>query len=468
MIDSRPEARLCLRAAAQEVPDRIAVVDGDRGITYAELLDLAARVAGGLEAHGLDPDRPLGLVAHTGMSFLACLFALVERGVAVAPVHPRLRPGERHALAHALDLPRVLPPETQAALLRGPPRPWPEGREVDAEAPLARVATSGSTGNPKGVILSRRAFMAAFDAASANLPWQEGDRWLLCLPPAHVGGLSVPLRTLQARRTVVCAPPGSFDPQAFAHLVEQERVTLVSLVPTMLARLLEAGWQPPARLRAVLLGGAGASRALLHRAHDAGVPVLTTYGLTETCGQVATQRPGTPPSPVQGAGPPLPGVQVRVVGGEIQVAGPTLLSGLVGGGTPPWTSDGFLRTGDAGTFDGEGRLHVHGRLDDRIVTGGENVDPLEVEAVLASLPGVRAACVFGAPDATWGQVVAAALVPEPGADPRVGLQDHLDRVFAPHRRPRRVALVHALPTTPSGKVDRRAVARRAAPLLVPW
>jgi o-succinylbenzoate---CoA ligase len=461
--------RLSLRAAAEQAPQALAIVDGPRAVTYGDLHDLASRLAGALRAEGVGTDAPVGLVAEPRLPFLVCLHALIHLGVPVAPVHPRLRPAERAVLEGALGLTSVLAQDDQARLLRAAPRvaPLMTDAPIDPEAPLAIVGTSGTAGRPKGVILSRRAFVAAFDAASANLPWQDGDRWLLCMPPAHVGGLSIPLRTLLARRTTVCAPPGSFEPHAMGQALQDGQATLLSLVPTMLARLLAAGWAPPPHLRAVLLGGAGAPPSLLRDARDAGAPVLTTYGLTETCGQVATQRPGTPPSAGLGAGPPLPGVRIRIVEGEIQVRSPSLLSGLVGGAPPPLTRDGFLRTGDAGQLDAQGNLHVLGRLDDRIVTGGENVDPDAVERVLVGLPGIRAACVFGVPDPIWGQVVVAALVTEAGVDPVSALPGVLSERLSPHRRPRQVALLDDLPTTASGKVDRRAVARRAGPLLVP-
>jgi o-succinylbenzoate---CoA ligase len=460
------DRRLQVTAAAREAPRRPAIIEGPRTVPYAELAHLVARAAGGLRAAGAHPGRPMAMGATGRLPFLVCLHALVRLGVPVAPLHPRLRPDERAAVLDALGVSAVLDPADQDALLDAAPASADAG-PIDPEHPLALVATSGSTGRPKGVILPRRAFVAAFDMASANLGWRDGDRWLLCLPPAHVGGLSIPIRTLLARRTTVCAPPGPFDPGVLARTLEDHRVTHLSLVPTQLARLLDLDWRPPPTLRALLLGGAGASPALLARAHERGAPVLTTYGLTETCGQVTTQRPGTAPGREQGAGPALPGARVRIVDGEIQVRTPALLSGYVGSNAPSLTRDGYLRTGDAGVLDGAGRLHVLGRLDDRIVTGGENVDPSEVEPALERLPGIQAACVFGVPDALWGQTVAAAVVVGEGGDPLPGLGARLAEVLAPHRRPRWVAVVEDLPTTASGKVDRRAVAAAVRPHLRP-
>lgn len=464
-----------IRAAAREVPERAAFVEqGGEVVTYA---DFGARVEGAMRGLGELGVRAgaggagVALPGEPAVSTLVVIGALVEMGVPVVPVHPKLSAHERTELldtlqpAFALDGTQVR--ELADRRRTGPPLSVPDPSPA---APLAIVATSGTSGTPKGVVLSRRAFAAAADASAANLGWREDDRWLLCMPLAHVGGLTIPLRTLAARRTTVCGPHGSFDPTAIIDIIERHRVTIASLVPTMLVRLLDdpAGWVPPSHLRAILLGGAGPAGRLLDRCRARGVPVLTTYGLTETCGQVTTQRPGTAPSEEQGAGEVLSGLQVKIVRGEIQVRGPSLLRGYVGCSTAvPKTEDGFFRTGDAGSLDAEGRLHVLGRLDDRIVTGGENVDPLQVERALEALPGVRKACVFGVDDPTWGQQVATVLVLEQGASAEA-LKRTVRGRLAAHRRPRLVVFADDLPTTRSGKVDRRAAARAVRHRLEPF
>lgn len=474
MIAPRPDPFL-LREAAREDPDRPALVEASgRSWSYAALARRVATARARLRARGVRPGDPACRVtfpADVGVDALTVLYALVDLGVPVVPVHPKLTDPEQKAVRASLGATVVLGRDEVSALCEGPVQTSAEERpdvDVDPEAPLALIATSGTTGQPKGVVLTRRAFEAAAAASARNLGWRDDDRWLLCMPPAHVGGLSIPLRTLMARRTIVCGPPGPFEGAAVLDAIARQRVTLVSLVPTMLARLIEALEAEPERvvpssLRAILLGGAGAPDALLHRARAWNLPVLTTYGLTETCGQVTTQRPGTPPDPREGAGHPLPPMEVRVVDDEICVRGPALLRGYVsteGPVAPPVTDDGFLRTGDAGWFDGEGRLHVAGRLDDRIVTGGENVDPLEVERVLEGVPGVRGACVFGVEDPTWGQVVAAAVVFDDGVASMDALRRVVHERLAAHRRPRLVAAVGGLEATASGKVDRRNLALR--------
>jgi O-succinylbenzoic acid--CoA ligase len=232
--------------------------------------------------------------------------------------------------------------------------------------------------------------------------------------------------------------------------------TLASLVPTQLAALLDdPAWRPPPGLRAVLLGGAAAPPALLERAADRGVRFLTTYGMTETLGQLATaplDRAGDPRAPLV----PLQGVALAagtaLAPAPIVVRGPMLATRYLDGApiAPAFT------TADLGSLDG-GALQVAGRGDDVIITGGENVHPQAIEVVLAATPGVHAASAFGVRDERWGQVVGAALVVAPGFDVRAAAA-HWRAALPPHARPRRLALCPALPVLPSGKVDRRACA----------
>jgi o-succinylbenzoate---CoA ligase len=460
--------------AARDAEGRCAVVVGGRALSFSELAEGASRALSWLRARGIDAQRPgaalrpVALVARADLPTLELLHALIALGAPVLPVHPRLTPRERELLLAEFGAGELLEASAQNAS-PGAPHLDP-GRLPDDERCLAVVQTSGSTGHPRGVILSRRAFAASASASAENLGWRDDDRWLIHLPLSHVGGLSIVTRCLIARRAVVIAPPrDGFEPAELAEIMARDRVTLLSLVPTQLIRLLdlEPAWQPPRALRALLLGGAAAPYDLLERAARRGVPVLTTYGLTEACSQVATQRPGTPRAP-GAVGPPLPGVDVRIASGEIQVRGPTLMTAYHPEGADSAFDGGWLATGDLGRFDAEGNLHVIGRLREVIISGGENVHPREVEIALESAPGVQSACVFGIADATWGELVAAALVPaRAGACDLTAIDAHVRDRLAPFKRPRRLALLPELPLLPSGKFDRAEVARRAVPLLCP-
>jgi O-succinylbenzoic acid--CoA ligase len=270
----------------------------------------------------------------------------------------------------------------------------------------------------------------------------DDERWLCPLPLAHVGGLMVVLRSAIMATTAVLAPP-PFDARAIAAQLHDGAITTVSLVPTQLQRLLDAGATPGPALRRVLLGGGPMPRALLARARTAGFPVCPSYGLTQACSTVTVAAPGD----LESAGRPLPGVGVAVTGeGEIVVSGGTV------------NALGTLRTGDLGRIDAQGRLVVTGRRGEVIVSGGENVAPAEVEAVLAEHPDVAEAAVFARPHALWGEAVTALVVPRAGARPsQAALRAHCLEHLAAFKVPKAFELVGELPRTESGKVRRAAL-----------
>jgi O-succinylbenzoic acid--CoA ligase len=283
------------------------------------------------------------------------------------------------------------------------------------------------------------------------------------MPIARIGGLSILTRCLIARRAVALAP--SFDATLVPQWIEQWRVTLASMVPTMLALVLERhpDWRPPPYLRCIQVGGAEAPPRLLKEAAQRKVPIVITYGCTETCSQVAVTPYALRANPAPcGAGQPLPGAEVRVVDGRIEMRGPMRMAGYLGG--PPLDPEAWFDTGDVGQFDPAGCLHVRARRADLIVTGGENVYPAEVERVLEACHGIRAAGVFGVPDETWGQVVAAAFVADgtPPTDDQITA--FLDHHLASHKRPRRVVFVERLPQTTAGKLDRGGLSSLTAQL----
>ncbi|MEO7091770.1 MAG: AMP-binding protein, partial [Polyangiales bacterium] len=318
------------------------------------------------------------------------------------------------------------------------------------EDTAAILFTSGSTGTARGVVLSRTAIDAACAASATNLGWRDGDRWLLALSTAHAGGLAVVARCTAAGVPIELLEQDADLAAALA------RCTLASLVPAQLVQLLaDPGWRSPPGLRAVLLGGAAAPPALVAEATARGLPVLTTYGLTETFGQVATaplDRAGDPGAPLV----VLPGVALvagtRETPARITVTGPTLATCYLDG-TP--IAPAFV-TADLGFLE-DGTLHVVGRMDDVIISGGENVHPLQIEDVLAATPGVRAACAFGVQDAQWGQIVGAALAVDEAFD-LAAASAHWHAQLPPHARPRQIAVVTDLPLLPGGKIDRRAAA----------
>lgn len=457
-----------LRSAARERGAALAIVTATSVITFADLWQRARAVAREL-ADTTDPSRPVAVVAPLRIETLLAIHALVALGTPIVPIHPRLTAAERRVvleLSGAMTLlDETWAPSASSPASAGSDREDDDGPPplADDEAPLAILFTSGSSGAPKGVELSRRAFAAAARASAANLRWEPVDRWLLCMPLGHVGGLSVVLRCLEAHVPIVVSPwTGSVA--ALLADIEALEVTLLSLVPTMLARIFEEApaYRFPARVRAVLLGGDAASPSLLATAAARNVPVVTTYGMTETCSQISTSTPGESPSVDAGSGRPLSGTEVRIEGGVIHVRGPTLLTRYVPAERypAPLSEDGWFATGDLGRIDAAGRIHVTGRRSDLLITGGENVDPREVELALESCAGVSAACVFAIPDETWGELVGAAIVLEPGGRTTIaGVSREVRTRLARHKWPRRIAVTAGFVHNATGKLDRRATGR---------
>ncbi len=312
------------------------------------------------------------------------------------------------------------------------------------------VPTSGTSGAPRVVVLTRANVAAAVAASARRLGTTADDRWLLVLPLHHVGGLSVLWRTMAAGGSIVLHD--RFDAARVAAALRGGTATIASLVPTMLHRVLAAdpGPYPPAK---VLLGGAAAPASLVLRGLDAGLAVLPTYGLTEACSQVATVVPGEEQASLGTAGPPLDGLDVTIAaGGHIAVAGPQVSPGYAG--EAPHA--GPLVTGDFGRFDAAGRLVVLGRADDVIVTGGEKVWPQHVEDVLRGCPGVEDVAVVGSPDEEWGQQVVAVVV---GRAQPPDLESWARERLAPHEVPKAWRRVARLPRNPLGKLDRSLLTR---------
>jgi o-succinylbenzoate---CoA ligase len=314
-----------------------------------------------------------------------------------------------------------------------------------AEGTAVVVGTSGSTGEPKGVELSAAALRHSARASLDRLGARPGERWLCCLPATYVAGLAVLVRSLVSGTEPVLAERADAATLAAG---SGSGCAHVSLVPTQLQRLLQEA-DPPGPLAgfsSVLLGGAAAPAGLLAAARAVGVPVVTTYGMTETCGGCVYD------------GVPLDGVRVAVRGesGRIWIGGPVLFSGYRGqrDGAAALRHNWF-RTGDLGRLDSSGQLTVRGRADDVINTGGHKVVPGEVAAALQTCPGVKDVAVVGQPDPEWGQRVIAVVVPADPEDPptlellRLHVRERLPRYAAPSK----VVMVDAVPMLPSGKHD---------------
>ncbi|MBV8431718.1 MAG: AMP-binding protein [Solirubrobacterales bacterium] len=416
-----------LELAAEKQPDRGAIESPDRTLTYRELHSSATSVASALRSQGLQMGQRVALEIEDRTDFLIALHACLLLDAPAIPVDLRLTEAERQ-LRHrgAAAVLRELPAGQDAARVKG-----------QGSAIATIMHTSGTTSEPKPVELSHGNWLANALGSAVALGLNPAERWLCPMPLTHVGGLAIPIRSAIYATTTVLHP--GFDTQAVLNELMDpgRRITLVSLVPTMLARLLDAGLQDPPTLRWALLGGGPVPPSLLHRATEAGVPVAPTYGMTEACSQIVT------------FGSPLPGVEISIEDGEVLVRGATVSAGAL-------SEDGWLHTGDLGEFDDRRRLRITGRRSETIVTGGENVAPGEVEATLLEHPGVADAGVFGRPDPEWGEALSAIVVLRNGALPTPDeLRSFCAQRLAAFKVPKTIEFAPELPRTVSGKLLRR-------------
>ncbi|MGC9220494.1 MAG: class I adenylate-forming enzyme family protein [Solirubrobacteraceae bacterium] len=401
-----------LDRAALRRPERLAIeVPGEGSLTYEQLRTDANRQADVLHRAGVAPSTTCALEYEGGLEFAARLHGTLAVGAAAVPIDARLSQ----------------PEQARRRLLLG--LPYPDVATV--------MFTSGTTSVPKPVHLTLANWQANAVGSALALGLDQNERWLCPMPLAHVGGMSILLRSTLYATTVVLHPRYQTEAVLEELMRPNRAMTLVSLVPTMLARLLDAGLQDPPTLRWVLLGGGPTPAPLLARAAAAGVPVAPTYGMTEGCSQIAT------------FGVPLHGVELRLDDGEIVVRGPNVAANCL-------DPDGWLHTGDLGALDQRGRLKIIGRSADTIVSGGENVAPVEVEEALMEHGAVADAGVFARADPQWGERVVAKVVLRAGG--RVTPQE-LERFLAGRlarfKVPKEIEYAQELPRTVSGKLLRR-------------
>jgi O-succinylbenzoic acid--CoA ligase len=393
--------------------------------------------------------RPLHAVllppAPGGGRLLEALSAALDgTGPAILPLDPGLPPARLRQLLDAFA-PSALETPDGTKRIAAPTLAADAGQGVGPDVAVV-VATSGSTGQPKGVQLSAAALRASAASSLARIGARAGQRWLCCLPGFHVAGLQVLVRSLLAGTDPVVSE------RVDAGVIAAAGCAHVSLVPTQLRRLIDDG-APLEVFDTILIGGAAPSAGLLADARAAGARVVVTYGMSETCGGCVYD------------GWPLDGVQVRIGGDQlVRIAGPVLFSGYRPPGRHAAADGGWFATSDLGTLAADGRLTIRGRADDVINTGGEKVVPGEVEKVLGTIDGVRDVVVIGVPDSEWGEQVTAVVVPaDPAAPPDLRqLRGHARGMLPGYAAPRRILVVAEIPMLPSGKPDRLALRAAAA------
>jgi o-succinylbenzoate---CoA ligase len=440
-----------LSTAAQAVPDHVALVSAEESLTYAELDERARAAARRLATLGVGRGDRVALCLEPDAEYLVLLHGLVKLGAISAPLDARLTVTELDPLLGALE-PRLVIRDLADVREASEADGVELDEDIETEDVHCVIHTSGSGGRPKPVELTYGNHLWNAIGSGVRIGVAPTDMWLCCLPLHHIGGLAIVLRSALYRTAIVVEP---FDPAAIAERLTAHPVTIISLVPTMLARLLEAGADLGA-LRCVLLGGGPAPAKLVDRALGAGVRVTPTYGLTEAASQVTTMPPGEADRRPGSTGPPILTTELQIEDGLICVRGPSVAQGEV-------DEDGWLRTSDLGRLDEDGYLYVLGRKDEVIVSGGENVSPEEVERVLLEHPRVADAGVTGVDDPEWQQAVVASVVVVDGAELREDeVRDFCRERLAGFKVPKSIAFVPELPRNEQGKLLRRDLTKPGA------
>ncbi len=443
-MEKRPgEIRCPLRAAALAAPDATAVLGVGRAVSYAELDLRVSSAAAWLSEKGCGPGVRVALYLPQDERYIVLLLALLRVGAVSVPLSTRLPAAGVFRLLRKSGCPVLVSEDGEIlenlprkivglspGALPGPPEERPgEPGLLSLERPATIIFTSGSTGGPKAALHTLGNHYYSALGSNGNIGLRPGNRWLLSLPLYHVGGVSILFRCLLAGATVALPEPGASSGRS----IEELGITHVSLVATQLRRLLREKPETGG-LTAILLGGGPAPESLLEEAAGRGLPVRNSYGLTETASQVTAtpSETGTGFTDFRTAGRVLDHREVSVSGeGEILVRGKTLFAGYVEGGRVerPLDAEGWFHTGDLGEFDASWNLRVLGRSDNLFISGGENVQPEEIEAALELLNGVERAVVTPVPDAEFGRRPVAFVKMADDAAPPENLAGELEKTL---------------------------------------
>ena len=401
-----------LYAASQTSPDAPAIVAPDQTLTYAELERWVVGTSDRLQALGCGPDVRVGCYLPNGWCYLVLLMAVIRVGGVACLLSTRVPKGRLGALlrqvdSHLLitdksvDLDGVVVLQQEDVVREASQRAKNTPPDLPLGRPATIVFTSGSSGSPKAALHTFGNHYWSARGSNENIPLALGDRWLLSLPLYHVGGLAIFFRCLLAGATIVIPTSEALR----QHPLATPDVTHASMVATQLYRLLQKDQPQNGALKALLLGGSAIPAGLLADAYARGLPIYTSYGLTEMASQVTTTPPNAPPTVLRTSGRTLPHRQLRIAtDGEIWVRGATLFQGYVEEQEVRTSVDaeGWFHTGDVGRLDEGGYLYVQGRKDNLFISGGENIQPEEIEQALTRLEGVVQAVVVPVPDSEFG------------------------------------------------------------------
>ncbi len=470
-----------LKKRAFLTPDRTAIYFHDQVLTFKELYDQSWKTAGQLQALGLSRGDNAGVLLKNHLDTVVILFALQLLGVRAVILNNRLSPSEiawqlhdsKAALlinessfsVNRLEIKMI----TKEELFTVPDMTPNILEEMDLSEICTIMYTSGTTGHPKGVMQTYGNHWWSAVGSALNLGFMEKDCWLCSVPLFHISGYSILMKSVIYGMPIVLHE--SFDEQKTIEDISSKGVTIMSVVAATLTRIMAALGEKrlPGYFRCMLLGGGPAPLPLLQSCADKDIPVFQTYGMTETTSQIVTLSPDYSLSKLGSAGKPLFPAQIKIVNedgrpsqanepGEIVVKGPNVTPGYLY--RPDATSeklrDGWLSTGDIGYLDQDGFLYVLDRRSDLIISGGENIYPAEIEAVLLAHPDVLDVGVTGAKDHVWGQVPAAFIVKKDEAPcTEDGLRQFCLEQMAKYKVPKHFYFVKSLPRNAANKLLRR-------------
>lgn len=458
---------------AKNSPLAVSLQWGDRQLSYSRLKLDAQQIANSLIHAGVGERGVVAIISDDSYLIAKAAYAALFMDAVLFPIDPKMAIERKKRLLRDAGCSLLLTDEDWS---KEDLRTWPLSSLADVslspeeanhstadsmqpieyakDDPLLIIATSGSTGEPKGVMLSGNNLAASVDASRQRFGLKPGDCWLNCLPLFHIGGLSILYRCLEAGASVLLHR--HFDGVSVWSDILRQRATHISLVPAMLSRLLDVagGAAPPESLKVVLIGGGGLSAELAARAHQDGWPLCVSFGMSETASQLATDCTANAGLDSGWVGKPLEGFEISLSHeGRVRVRGEAVMAGYVNPGLEPGDGlkDGWFETGDLGEIGPDGSLRILGRAGDRLVSGGKTIHPAEVEILLNGCAGVDEAAVTGVPDPIWGDRLVALYA---GTIDEEALSAWAKSNLPSALRPRHYMRVKALPRIGMGKIDR--------------
>lgn len=461
-------------------PDDIALTDGGVCLSYGELDQNIETLANAIREHGINPGDRLAVLGKNSISYAVLILACYRHGICAVPLNTRMNSNwwkesieasdcrllfvddAYMRFSEELSIPSINILSIHSMVQIAVPD---QSARIKLDRISSVVFTSGSTGAPRGVELTARNHYYNALASNENIELSPSDCWLAALPFYHVGGMAILFRSALAGSSVHIM--ADFDARDVNMLIDNGAISHISVVPAMLDSILEARQDRdiPPTMKAILLGGAPASRRLIKKAYALKAPLFTTYGMTEAASQICTTSQGDSGDKLLTSGKPLDHCQIRIVSpngnslpcdaeGEIQIRGESLFAGYLNedpGET--FLPDGWFSTGDVGSFDTHGYLHVSGRMDAMFVSGGENIHPSAIERIAADFAGVRECAAIGIDDSTWG--ARPILFVEPFSDGlsvaelKTYLEINLSRLMIP----KSIIIIESMPRSSLGKID---------------